>query len=387
MFKFNVQTPPIRTPLTELDLKGAVLSGDTPTAPDRNVAGGNNLPPRTSKEWYRFWYQSGLQINSNTNLVVEGTHANRLDPDTIAVTPDGALYCETDRGGVLYQLRNGKWWYVAGTMYSTLSLDARPTDLGVTDGGFEFSSTDTAAPYKNRSFTWSQTAWVETTLVRYGTHAARLAAAVAGLIDQMLWVETDRTNVLYQLQSGHWWFIAGTMYNTLSPDLRPTDLTTYDAGFDYRTTDSAAPYANRQFLWSGTAWVEVTPQSNTAQIASASAALTLTTTPQNIPGATLSLTKAGTYLIIGVFYFYFDLGDNNATLLGALTPAGGPVAALVVANTATPTVDISATVTQQWIYSTAGPVSVSLQAYKSLGTGTSRAQATHTTISALWVSP
>lgn len=154
MYKYTVQVPPIRTPLTEMDLAGSALSGNAPQPTNTNAGNGTNQPPRTAKEWYRFWNQSANQINSNSSLVTSGSHAARPDP---ANTPDGALYFETDRG-VLYQLRNGQWWYVAGIMYSTLNPDTRPTDLGVTDGGFEFGSTDTSPP---RHFIWSQTQWVD----------------------------------------------------------------------------------------------------------------------------------------------------------------------------------------------------------------------------------
>jgi hypothetical protein len=44
------------------------------------------------------------------------------------------------------------------------------------------------------------------------------------------------------------------MWGTVSPDQRPTDLGVNDAGFDFRGTDQ-----QREFIWSQTAWVEVTP--------------------------------------------------------------------------------------------------------------------------------
>jgi hypothetical protein len=189
-----------------------------------------------------------------SELVSAGPHADR--PASTGLQ-DGSLYCETDRGGVLYQLRGGNWWYVAGTMYSYLSPDDRPTDLGLHDGGFDYRTTDTAAPYADREFIWSQTQWVEVTAVRYWTHAARLAVSIANVIDQMLWVETDRS-VIYQLQSGNWYYLAGIMFGSLSPDQRPTDLGVHDAGFTFRSVDTTAPNVNREFMWSQTAWVETT---------------------------------------------------------------------------------------------------------------------------------
>ena len=80
-----------------------------------------------------------------------------------------------------------------------------------------------------------------------------MAVVVADVIDQLLWVETDR-GAIYQLQNGTTWqYLAGTMWGTLSPDQRPTDLGTHDAGFDFRGTDQ-----QREFIWSQTAWVETT---------------------------------------------------------------------------------------------------------------------------------
>ncbi len=174
-----------------------------------------------------------------------GSHADRPDPGGVT---DGTVYIEFDRGSV-YQNQDGVWQYITGTMWATLSPDLRPTDLGTHDGGFDFRTTDQPA----REFIWSQTEWIEATPVRYGTHAQRLAVVVAQVIDQMLWVETDR-GAIYQLQNGIWQYLAGTMWGTMSPDQRPTDLGTHDAGFDFRTTD-APP---REFIWSQTAWVETT---------------------------------------------------------------------------------------------------------------------------------
>src|SRR4029453_5478762 len=138
----------------------------------------------------------------------------------------------------------------------------RPTDLGPSDlltppddthpsvdTGFQFFAEDTL-----RMYVWDGTAWIN--ISRYGTHAERLAQPVDAMPDGAMWVETDRGNVLYQLQNGVWWYIAGTMFGTLSPDQRPADLGVPDAGFDFRT--SVPP--QRQFIWSQTAWVEVATQ-------------------------------------------------------------------------------------------------------------------------------
>jgi hypothetical protein len=227
--------PPMRTCLEDIE---SVKS-----------AGRADNPPRTEKSWYFYWQRNGEKLAS---LVTSGTHANRPD---VGAMPDGALYTETDRGYVLYQNVGGVWQYVAGTMWGTLSPDQRPTDLGTNDAGFEFRSVDPDQYLNGRDFLWSQSEWIEITPVRYGTHAQRLALAAASLWSGMLFVETDRGGVTYQNQNGTWHYLSGTMWGTLSPDQRPTDLGVNDAGFDFRTTDTTP---GREFLWSQTAWVEIT---------------------------------------------------------------------------------------------------------------------------------
>jgi hypothetical protein len=226
-------TPPIRTPLTSSD-------GDAPagTAPDSSSV------TRTTRDWWLYWNRLGDQANANAKLVSQGTHADR---PTATDSPDGALYVESDRGAI-YQNQNGVWRYVAGTMWGTVTPDQRPTDLGVNDGGFDFRGTDDA-----REFIWSQTQWIEVTEVRYGTHAGR--PNPLDVANGALYVEFDRGGVIYQNQNNVWKYLAGTMFGTLSPDQRPTDLGVNDGGFDFRT--SVAP--PREFIWSQTAWVETTP--------------------------------------------------------------------------------------------------------------------------------
>jgi hypothetical protein len=209
----------------------------------------------TERQWYMFWQSAAQQINDGATLLGQlaglvdyGNHADRPDPQ---FATDGALYVEQDRGSVLYQNQGGVWQYIAGIMYGTLVPDQRPADLGpAADAGFQFRTNVDPA----QAFAWSGTAWIETTPIRYGTHAARLAAPIAGLVSGMLWMETDRGSVIYQNQGGTWLFLSGTMWGTLVPDQRPTDLGVHDAGFGFRTT----PPPPREFIWNQTAWVEVT---------------------------------------------------------------------------------------------------------------------------------
>lgn len=371
---------------------GAVLASGN--QPGQSASNGSNAPPQTAKEWYYFWKQSGDQINSNSNLVTQGSHASRPNP---ANTPNGALYSETDRGGVIYQLRNGQWWYVAGVMYGPLNPDTRPTDLGVTDGGFEFHSSDAVAPYKDRQFIWSQTAWIETTPVRYGTQAERLAVVLSDVIDQLLWVETD-TGDIYQLQSGSWvqvggsggggggavssvfgrtgavaanagdysaWMVTNAVDSTAAY-ANPAWLTSlawskltgvpatgvssvfgrtgavvaasgdYTAAQVTNAVSTAATYANPAWLTS-LAWTKITgaptvPQAGDAQIGIATANLTLTMSVQDIAGTQLTLARAGRYLIWGVIDFILAGADAGYTFIGTLVVNGATASNQVLFN-------------------------------------------------------
>ena len=201
-----------------------------------------------------------------------------------------------------------------------------------------------------------------------------------------IYVEDDR-GALYQHQAGFWQYVAGTMWGTFSPDQRPTDLGTHDAGFTFRTTDSPP----REFVWSQTAWIETTPPgANSAQIAQASGNVTLTTAAADIPGCSLTLPRSGTYLIVGVFDCRggSGVGDAGSLILGYLVANGAAQAQLglfTISNTAT--VSSGGTVAQQWLYtaSSAGQI-VKLQAAKTGGTGGSFT-GNHSTISATWISP
>lgn len=335
----------------------------------RSIDTNPDLAPRTF-----IWSQSEW---IETTLVMYGTHANRPAPNE--TTPPRTIYVEEDRGNVMYQQQANKWMYIAGTMWGTLSPDQRPTDLGVNDAGFEFRSTDASAANAPRTFVWSQTAWIETTLVLYGAHAAR-PAANAQTPPRTLYIETDRGNVIYQQQGNVWQYVAGIMSGTISPDQRPTGLGVNDTEFQFRGTDQPKLY-----YWSGTAWVDVTPVTPIALLATATASLALTATPTNIPGCTLTLPNAGRYLVQGVFYFTFAAADSGGTLIGLFPPVGTASVAAMGAGTA---ITFNGTVTQQWLYTATAGAVITIQAYKGGGTGTaSSVNAGHTSLSAIWLGP
>ena len=190
-------TPPVRSPLMEQ----------------------NRTDNTAARDWYLWFNRLGHRTNSTSQMVSYGAGDARPDAGGM---PDGALYFEIDPGYVIYQNIQGSWHYVAGTMWGTLAPDQRPTDLGPNDAGFTFRTTDTSPAYSGRTFVWSGSVWVETTPAAFGTHAARLASVNS--VNGELFIETDRGEVIYQNQGGTWHFLAGTMWGTISPDQRPTDL-------------------------------------------------------------------------------------------------------------------------------------------------------------------
>ena len=348
------------------------------------------------------WTQTfqGIEEAIEAPTYLEGLHTDRLDPDSDpAGFRLGAFFWEKDRT-VLYQSRivalidpahptdppvpTPCWVYVSGTMSAALA--SRPTDLHKPswtyhgdDTGFRFHATDTGQDYQ-----WNGTAWVDVSLYHwatYGTHAQRLSVSTATLGDGTLWCETDRRNAMYQLQGGVWHYIAGTMYGTMSPDQRPTDLGVNDGGFEFRSTDLPA----RQFLWSQTAWVEVTPPTGDVQIATGTTTVTLTTVAQDV-GVSLTLNRAGRYYLHAVF----DLrgqgaGDAGQILIGQLVAGGSILPKLGFLNTGTGALNQN-NVSQQWVYTAAtSGVLVKLQAFKLGGSGSSTAQS-EATLTALWVS-
>ncbi len=283
---------------------------------DVNSAKANDIDqPLTEKSWYLYWQRTGDQVNLNTDklgkLVTYGTHGGR---PPAASMPNAALYMETDRGGAIYQNTGVGWKYRAGTMFGTLSPDQRPTDLGVNDAGFDFRATDVA-----RQFLWSQSQWIEATEAQYGIHSGR--PNPNDIVHGALYMETDRGGVIYQNQAGVWRYLAGTMFGTLSPDQRPTGLGVNDGGFDFRGTDQ-----QREFIWSQTAWVEVTPPTSSQS-----------PWTSDIDGAAHRLLNAGA-IAIGInnaqnlLDVYSTTNNGNLVLLRGVIGANGDGAGVLFAQ-------------------------------------------------------
>jgi hypothetical protein len=97
------------------------------------------------------------QITTSTGAkATAGARSTRINDYPAAQQNAGDFFVEMDRGNALYQIQAGQWLLVAGSLVG-LNAD-KPTDLGMSDKGFLYRSTDT-----KQDFRWSGTAWGETT--------------------------------------------------------------------------------------------------------------------------------------------------------------------------------------------------------------------------------
>lgn len=107
-----------------------------------------------SKVWWIFFSGLTRNVNALPGMLQYGTNAARL---ALAVTdqPDGALFVETDRNELVYQVQSGAWVFVSGTYQRTQSqLTALAALLGTADAGLIVSVTDYA-----HQLSWTGTAW------------------------------------------------------------------------------------------------------------------------------------------------------------------------------------------------------------------------------------
>lgn len=127
-----------------------------------------------------------------------------------------------------------------------------------------------------------------------------------------------------------------------------------------------------------------TSQANDAQIAYASADLTLSGSYADVTGATITLAQAGVYLVTACVEF--SIGSTNILLSAQLVANGSAKAQL--ATTKSLSTGVIQSASQQWIYTAAaaGEI-VKLQGKKAGGAGADKILATDTSISVLWVSP
>ena len=128
--------------------------------------------------------------------------------------------------------------------------------------------------------------------------------------------------------------------------------------------------------------ISLAADANTHKTAAASAQLTLSTTVTDITGATVTLDKNGTWVVVGIFEFIHSGTDgtqrgyldyNGATQTGNSSHLGSATAE-------------KATVAQVWFLTVTGqPKVAKLRADKSSGASSSTCEATNTTINAVFL--
>lgn len=175
-----------------------------------------------------------------------------------------------------------------------------------------------------------------------------------------------------------------TATTTTTPATTP--LTTRDLpGGGYPVTSVAGKRGDVNLVASEVGAMDITGLD--VQIAYASASLTLTNAEQDVVGATITLNRAGRYIIHAVFDMVEGgAGDVGQNLVGYLRADGATQSQVAIMFTTA--LNMRATIAQQWTYTpaAAGKI-VKLRAAKLAGTGASTVSITHTSISALWIGP
>jgi hypothetical protein len=130
---------------------------------------------------------------------------------------------------------------------------------------------------------------------------------------------------------------------------------------------------------------QVTGVVNNSLTADATGDLTCTTSPQDVPGATISLTQTGKYLIVGTFYGIVT--QNAGAFVGSLVVGGSTQTGQVLAilGTATATDTLYNTASRSWIYTNSGTTTAKLQANKNSASGTATCAHPNTGISAVFL--
>lgn len=122
------------------------------------------------------------------------------------------------------------------------------------------------------------------------------------------------------------------------------------------------------------------PQGYTAN---ATSNLMLTTSAQDVPGATITLAAAGTYLILATFKFDATAGSSVSSCIGLLTVDGVDQTGIAELGYFTNTERVRASVHQHWIVTTAANKVAKLRARKATDYGSMFVQGTDTRITAI----
>jgi hypothetical protein len=375
-----------------------------------------------------FYYLNGQSIPvSSLAIVLYDTHANRLANYPAGNYVAGTLFFETDRE-VLYIDNGTNWIYGVGIDYDTLAH--RPGDLGINDVGFLFVASDYNSTVTYR---WSGSTW----LYFQGVYAAATGSRPTLISTDVGFLFIDTALKLLEYWTGTVWLNLGSS-TTFTPSFRAfsgTSDTLLNTDFTVESTNSgtstetlldATTCTNQVFCLknsvTSTNTLTITPfggqtidggtlilnpqesviiQSNginwiilsyyklilsgiAFQGAGNGVQLTLTTSYQNVAGASLTLNRTGLWKITAILDV--QTGATPGAAIGQLLIAGSPVTPLMAPiNTGATTLAVGV---QTWLY-TSGSSSVACQLQAKIFTGTVFVNngAGYSSLTAEWIHP
>jgi hypothetical protein len=301
--------------------------------------------------------------------VLEDTHANRLSNYAPANYPIGTLFYETDRT-VTYINKlitaTPTWVYLTGVMIAAFS--SLPT-LGTADAGFLFVASDTLG-----ILYWTGSAWAHLPgilVLNFATSAGSVSITAANFT-----YESNNSGVeTFTLPDVT--TVPGQVFAVKNSALSTSVLTLNAAAAQTIDGSSAFSFAPGegcilQAPLTGTNWDVLAITRNAVltpivQSAVESSQLVLTTSYQDIPGLTLTLSRAGTWVITGCESF--GLLATNGGAFMQLVAAGTPQSPFAPPVSANGSGSALYATSQTWVYAAAVNDIVKLQAKSGSGGG------------------
>lgn len=331
------------------------------------------------------------------------THANRLTFSTSGI-PNGVEWFETDRT-VTYILKTGAWVYQSGAMIA--ATGSRPAGLGSGDAGFLFvDSTLNILEY------WNGSTWINLTAsLTIGGVNAQTSNYTLVSGDNAKLVTMNGSSIAATLPTAA---TVGAVWLAWIQNLNATALTIH-RGLNLLnggTTDMILQQYQRTLVFTDgsnmfasipvTAGSGVTlTTSSVAEILSsgggsssqvvnalASSNLTLTSSAASIPGTTITLNLAGTWLVRGYVLMRAQFDDNVCTVELNLSSTGIQTGAMAVACPGSTGIIGEFQMAYEWVVVVIGTTTTAvLQALKSGSGGSSAVQSSGTAIVAEWLHP
>jgi hypothetical protein len=180
--------------------------------------------------------------------ILEDTHAHRVANYPAANYGVGTFFFETnttqtDRQSLYAVQLNSAgahvWAYVAGLCSKIFSL--RPADLGLSDVGFQFYSTDYTVTER-----WSGTQWTYVSGITQGTYAELTTLAGVLSASEAGWLLADSTFGHTWIWNGTWAFARGeqSQYIVMAPAMPQGGVWYPCDGGTYSCTNSDATLSN-----------------------------------------------------------------------------------------------------------------------------------------------